>query len=256
MPSVRRSVSVAPDYGPVLEALLRGPRRGHGGHRREATAGGAGAVFNPYRQQTAGLDRADAAARRLRNLQGYLELVGRPRWLLIGEALGYRGGRFSGIAFTSERQLAGGPAHRLAWAAAASPPFAATSRNPALWLEPSGSVVWDALGGRPRGVLLWNAFPWHPQGHRGALSNRRPESVLVAANLHVLELLLTAAGAARPLAVGKTAAAALGRLGVAAPVLRHPAHGGAAVFRRQLAAALGKQRSAPSPPSARRPEAP
>ncbi len=241
-----------PEYGPVLESLLRGPRRGHGGR---STAGGVRAVFNPYRQQTAGLDRAGAAPRRLRNLQGYLELVGRPRWLLIGEALGYRGGRFSGIAFTSERQLAGGPAHRLAWAAAASPPFAATSRNPALWLEPSGSVVWGALGGRPRGVLLWNAFPWHPPGRRGALSNRRPESALVAANLHVLELLLEAAGAARPLAVGRTAAAALGRLGVAAPVLRHPAYGGAAVFRRQLAAALGRSRSAPSPPSPRRPEA-
>lgn len=32
---------------------------------------------------------------------------------------------------------------------------------PALWLEPSGSVVWDALGGEAQGVLLSNAFPWH-----------------------------------------------------------------------------------------------
>lgn len=232
-----------PEYGPVLEALLRGPlsRRGRGG---EATAGGAGAVFNPYRQQVAGLDRAGAARRRLRNLEGYLKLVGRPRWLLIGEALGYRGGRFSGIAFTSERQLAGGPARRLPWAA--SPHFAATSRNPALWLEPSGSVVWGALGGRPRGVLLWNAFPWHPAGRRGPLSNRRPESAMVTANLHVLELLLEAVGGARPLAVGKTAAAALGRLGVAAPVLRHPAYGGAALFRSQLAAALGRAAERPA----------
>src|ERR1700692_2405212 len=102
-----------PDYGPVLKALLRGPRRGRGG---EATAGGAGAVVNPYRQQGAGLDRAGAPLRRLRNLQAYLVMVGRPRWLLVGEALGYRGGRFSGIAFTSERQLAGGPARRLPWA--------------------------------------------------------------------------------------------------------------------------------------------
>jgi hypothetical protein len=238
---------VPPDYGPVLEALLRGPRRGRGGKGTAASAGGAGAVFNPYRQQVAGLDRAGAPLRRLRNLRAYLELVGRPRWLLIGEALGYRGGRFSGIAFTSERQLAGGPARRLPWAA--SPPFAATSRNPALWLEPSGSVVWGALGGRPRGVLLWNAFPWHPPGRRGPLSNRRPESALVAANLHVLELLLEAVGAARPLAGGKTAAAALGRLGVSAPVLRHPAYGGAPLFRHQLAAALFRRQLAAGLPA-------
>jgi hypothetical protein len=222
--SVAARVPRSPDYGAVLEALLRGPR------------GDAPAVVNPYRQQAADLDRGGAARRRLRNLEAYLALVGRPRWLLIGEALGYRGGRFSGIAFTSERQLLGGPEHRLRWTT--SPPFAATSRNPALWLEPSGSVVWSALAGRPRAVLLWNAFPWHPAGRRGPLSNRRPESCLVAANLHVLELLLHAVGPARPLAAGRTAAAALARLGVAAPALRHPAHGGATLFRRQLAAEL------------------
>jgi len=225
-----------PDYGLVLEALLHGPL---GGVRRGA--GCACPVVNPYRQQTVGLDCVDAPLLRRRNLESYLELVGRPRWLLIGEALGYRGGRFSGIAFTSERQLVGGPASRLPWAA--SPPFAATSRNPALWLEASGSVVWGALGGRARGVLLWNAFPWHPAGRRGPLSNRRPENALMAANLHVLELLLAAIGAARPLAVGRTAAAALARLGVAAPVLRHPAYGGATLFRRQLAAVRGRSSS-------------
>jgi hypothetical protein len=213
-----------PRYGPVLEALLRGPR------------GEAPAVVNPYRAQEAGLDRAGAARQRRRNLETYLALVGTPRWLLIGEALGYRGGRFSGIAFTSERQLSGGPTHRLPWAS--SPPFAATSRNPALWLEPSGTVVWGALAGRPQGVLLWNAFPWHPAGRAGGLSNRRPEARMVAANLHVLELLLQAVGAVRLLAVGRTAEAALARLGVEACPLRHPAYGGAPLFRRQLAARL------------------
>ena len=213
----------------MLAALLSGPR------------GAAPAVVNPYRQVVAGIDRGGGARRRRRNLEAYLALVGPPRWLLVGEALGYRGGRFSGIAFTSERQLAGGRGQRLPWAA--GPQFAATSRNPALWLEPSGSIVWGALGGRPRGVLLWNAFPWHPAGRAGALSNRRPESAMVAANLHVLELLLQAVGpAARPLAAGRTAQAALARLGLPARTLRHPAHGGAALFRRQLAAALGGAR--------------
>jgi hypothetical protein len=213
-----------PDYGPLLEALLRGPRGA-------ATA----AVINPYRQQVAGLDRAGGARQRVRNLEAYLELVGRPRWLLVGEALGYRGGRFSGIAFTSERQLAGGPERRLRWAA--DPPFAPTSRNPALWLEPSGSVIWGALSGEPRWVLLWNAFPWHPHRRGGPLSNRRPEPSLVAANLHVLELLLQAlAPAPRLLAAGRTAQAALARLGLDAAAVRHPAHGGAALCRRQLAA--------------------
>lgn len=210
------------DLSPVLRLLYQGPR------------GEASGVVNPYREAFPELDGPSAARRRRENLEAYLERVGMPRLVLLGEALGFRGGRFSGIAFTSERQLAGPEGRRLPWAG--SPPFAATSRNPALWLEPSGSVVWDALGGEARGALLWNTFPWHPYDAKGPLSNRTPERGLVAANLHVLERLLAEAGPARVLAVGRTAQAALALLGVEASALRHPAHGGAGLFRQQMRA--------------------
>ena len=189
-------------------------------------------MVNPYRDSFPELDGPAAARRRRENLEAYLERVGVPRRVLLGEALGFRGGRFSGIAFTSERQLAGPAGRLLPWAGC--PPFAATSRNPGLWLEPSGSVVWGALGGDARGVLLWNTFPWHPYGPKGPLSNRTPERSLVAANLDVLEALLAEVGKAQILAVGRTAQAALAALGVAAPALRHPAYGGAGIFRQQL----------------------
>jgi hypothetical protein len=207
------------DLWSLLPFLARGPR------------GAAPGVINPYRDELPGLDRRGGARARRENLALYLELVGEPRLILVGEALGFRGGRFSGIAFTSERQLAGAGPRRLAWADGR---FAATSRNPALWLEPSGTIVWGALGGAPHGVLLWNAFPWHPTSARGPLSNRAPERRLLEANLHVLERLLAETAGAVVLAVGRTAAAALARLGMDAPALRHPAHGGASIFRQQL----------------------
>jgi Uracil DNA glycosylase superfamily len=208
------------DLSPVLRLLYRGPR------------GPASRVANPYRDADPELDRPGAARRRRANLEAYLERVGRPRVVLVGEALGFRGGRFSGIAFTSERQLCGDDGRRLPWATA--PPFAPTSRNPALWLEPSGSVVWGALGGEARGVLLWNSFPWHPWGAAGPLSNRAPERSLWLANLGVLERLLAELGRVLVLAVGRTSQAALSELGADAPALRHPAHGGAAIFREQV----------------------
>jgi hypothetical protein len=213
------------NLSPVLRLLYRGPR------------GTARCVVNPYREAFPELDGPAAARRRRENLEAYLERVGVPRLVLLGEALGFRGGRFSGIAFTSERQLAGPDDRRLPWA---GPPFRASSRNPALWLEPSGSVVWDALRGEARGALVWNVFSWHPYGARGPLSNRTPERSLVAANLHVLERLLAEIDGARVLAVGRTAQAALAALGVEAPVLRHPAHGGAGLFRRQLRACFSQ----------------
>lgn len=212
-------VLMTPDLSPLLRTLYRGPKSS------------AADVVNPYRDEVSELDRPGAARYRRANLEAYLEEVGRPRVVLLGEALGFRGGRFSGIAFTSERQLVGEDGRRLLWA---GPRYQATSRNPALWLEPSGSVVWGALGGQARGVLLWNAFPWHPWGKPGPLSNRTPEPGLWKENLHVLERLLEEIGEARVLAVGRTAQAALAVLGVEAPALRHPAHGGAAVFRDQL----------------------
>jgi hypothetical protein len=207
------------DFSPVLRLLYRGPR------------GEAPNVVNPYREAFADLDGPAAARRRRENLEAYLDRVGTPRLVLVGEALGYRGGRFSGIAFTSERQLLGPDDRRLPWGGA---PFQATSRNPALWLEPSGSIVWDGLGGDARGALVWNSFPWHPYGVAGPLSNRTPERGLVAANLHVLERLLAELPDSRVLAVGRTAQGALAELGLEAPALRHPAHGGAMLFREQL----------------------
>jgi hypothetical protein len=219
------------DLSAVLQRLYRGPR------------GEAPGVVNPYREAFPELDGPAAVRRRRENLEAYLERVGRPRLVLVGEALGFRGGRFSGIAFTSERQLAGPDGRRLPWA---GDPFRATSRNPGLWLEPSGSIVWDALGGDARGALLWNTFPWHPYGARGPLSNRTPEKGMVLANLHILEALLAEVDGARVLAVGRTAAAALAVLGIEAPALRHPAHGGAMIFRRQLEAE--RALTTPTPP--------
>jgi hypothetical protein len=207
------------DLSPVLRLLYKGPR------------GTVSGVVNPYRETFPELDGPAAPRRRRENLEAYLDRVGTPRLVLVGEALGFRGGRFSGIAFTSERQLAGLDGRRLPWAGS---PFQATSRNPDLWLEPSGSIVWDALGGEARGALLWNSFPWHPYGARGPLSNRTPERSLVAANLRVLERLLAEMPGARVLAVGRTAQGALAQLGLDAPALRHPAHGGAVLFREQL----------------------
>lgn len=179
-----------------------------------------------------GLDRPGGSRQRRRNLEMYLERVGPPQLLLLGEALGFRGGRFSGIAFTGERQLCGTDDRRLPWTV--DVPFRPTSTHPALWLEPSGSIVWGALGGEPSGVLLWNTFPWHPWRPTGPLTNRLPERNLVRENLDVLEALLDATAPARVVAVGRTAQAGLAALGIEAPAVRHPANGGANLFRAQL----------------------
>ena len=69
----------------------------------------SGAVFNPWWQ----IDRendigSNCPAIRRKHLTAYFrERLGNARLAIVGEALGYRGGHFSGIPMTSERMLLG-----------------------------------------------------------------------------------------------------------------------------------------------------
>jgi uracil-DNA glycosylase len=158
-----------------------------------------GRTFNFYR------DGERAALLRDR-LTAYLEAREGAPVLLVAEAPGYRGARVSGIPLTSERQLTGfGPA------------------------EATATVVHDTLDELDLAgqVLLWNVVPTHPGD---CASNRRPTRGEIGAGLpFALEL----ARGRRVVPVGRVAHDALG-----GPYVRHPAHGGAAEFRRGLRDAL------------------
>ena len=177
-----------------------------------------GETTNHYSRRQAGLDRPNAPGIRTENLLGYLEARSDASLVLVGEAAGYRGCRFSGIPFTSERSL---PVGR--W----------TSTRAQGWREPSATIVHRVLHelGLEEKTLLWNAVPTHPAGSR-PLSNRTPTRAELALGICWLERLLSLTEARSVVAVGRAAASVLPS---GTPVVRHPANGGAALFRRQLA---------------------
>ena len=69
----------------------------------------SGAVFNPWWQIDEENDIGPRSPTiRRKHLAVYFgERLGKARLAIVGEALGYRGGHFSGIPMTSERMLLG-----------------------------------------------------------------------------------------------------------------------------------------------------
>jgi hypothetical protein len=190
-----------------------------------------GACFRPLTDEHPELDRPGAASIRRANLAHYLAERTRERpVVLAGEAMGYAGGRFSGIAFTAERTL-------LEWGA----PYELTSFRPEGFKEMSGSIVHGLLGalGVELRVLLWNTVPAHPHPPGRPLGNRGPTMAERRAGGRALDLFLEAVEPLAVVPVGRIAERALNDLGVSTlPAVRHPAQGGATLFRAQAGAAL------------------
>ncbi len=181
-------------------------------------------AFNQYRDVDHELDVPNGAEIRRRNLRRYLEIFSGARYVLVGEGAGYAGCRFSGIPFTCEAQLVG--PERLNWTRGQD--LARSSTAASLWVERSAKIVWQPLSERAD-CILWNAFPWHPFGEQGPLSNRAPGQDL-GDGLKVLRCFLALFPSARPYAVGRVAERALAKIGRPAPYIRHPSHGGKRKF--------------------------
>jgi hypothetical protein len=207
----------------------------------------AGAVFNPWRDVDRENDLGRNAPRIRRDqLRAYLsERLATARLVLVGEALSYRGGHFTGIAMMSERILLGHDAGIDPTDVIGGLAPRRTSRMEKSvqgFAEPTATIVWRALGELavpPRDFVAWNAFPWHSYEPRaGVLSNRRPTRDELAAGRPVLDALLRLFACERVVALGRIAALQLVHVSRDADCVRHPASGGARQFRRQMAAVV------------------
>src|SRR5881296_1551579 len=229
----------------------------------------SGAVFNPWWEVDEQNDVGrNAPAIRRQHLRSYLQKrVGKANLAMIGEAIGYRGGHFSGIPMTSERLLLG--KQTLIVAALCErrnlqdsvrhggrrPPLQIISdinprrtskpeKCPDGFSEPTATIVWGTLlrlGLKPDQFVLWNAFPWHSfDPRRGVLSNRMPNKSERSAGLAVLKAFLDLFPCDEIVALGNVAVSQLKEMNVECQGVRHPASGGAKLFREQIGRILQK----------------
>ena len=200
-------------------------------------------VFNPWWEVDFEHDQHyDSYKVRQQNLRAYFsERLDRVQYIMLAEALGYQGGHFTGIPMTSERLLLGELADRQLFASHVfSGKHQRTSKEKLMekgFNEPTATIVWNELVrfNLTHKIILWNSFPWHPyKKGSGLLSNRTPTPKERRVGREVLEYMIGQFHNVKLLAIGRQAQHQLAEIGISCIELRHPAHGGANLFRNQF----------------------
>jgi len=198
---------------------------------------GSDGLFNPWTDRCV-RDTAfnGPAARRVRLAQ---HLDCEATLILVGEAPGYQGCRYSGVGFTSERLLLEGAIPRVS-----IPEGRLTTNRKTPFSEPSATIVWKQL--RALGVhettILWNALQMHPYLDGSIWSNRTPTQAELKMGYAAMQLLRQAFPKATIVAIGRKAERLLADTGIEAEAaVRHPANGGANDFALGLAKVIAEQ---------------
>ncbi|MFZ2541511.1 MAG: uracil-DNA glycosylase [Gallionella sp.] len=191
----------------------------------ETLPSGVSGLFNPWQDCCPHDAAGNGPAEKLNRLALHLDC--NPEFILAGEAPGYQGCRYSGIAFTSERLLGEGAIPRIP----ALTGRLSTRRLP--FSEPSATIVWKTLHrlGIEKCTILWNAMQLHPYRPDNLWSNRTPTPSEISLGEPALRMLIEAFPDAKIVAVGKKSEWLLHEMGISTTgSVRHPANGGATQF--------------------------
>lgn len=180
--------------------------------------------------RTAGDLQGNAVRRR--NLRLYLTELAAigPRMLLIGEAVSYRGGRLTGIAFVSETVMLGGVDTASGRVLGADRGYKKATPGPKLSTEASATMVWGTIAAIRPLPLLWNAFPFHPFHPGEPDSNRVPSAAELLLGETFIQRLLKLFPIAQIVAIGNQASLSLTRMDIDHEKVRHPSQGGKNLF--------------------------
>jgi uracil-DNA glycosylase len=196
---------------------------------------GSDGLFNPWTDICPDDLASNGSEVKLERLAEHLDC--NAQFILCGEAVGFAGGRHSGLAFTSERLLLEGLIPRV------TIPTQRLSIRKLPFSEPSATIVWKVLHqlGISEHTILWNSLQLHPYKKGNIRSNRTPTRSEVLLGSPALSVLIDAFPQAKIVAVGRKAEELLQIMGIkSAASIRHPANGGATVFAKGLSNLVGK----------------
>lgn len=192
-------------------------------------------LFNQYHDTDERVDLHNANELRKENLQNYLKSYSeKPLVIIVGEAAGPWGCRFSGVPFTGEKQLSDGD----------SLPFTGhrTSRDDPLlrvrklppYISQSAKIFWDTMKPFHPKFFVWDCVPFHPHYPEEIMSIRTPTSKELDSFSEILRNIKKIIDPTYILAIGRKAQEAFSRIGEECKYIPHPSHGGANKFRTRV----------------------
>lgn len=158
---------------------------------------------------------------RKNNLRVYLTKMKdiNPKFLILGEAPGYKGCRLTGIAFTSEKVLFENPFFK-------NEPIQFINEQKKPESEISATIVWTELLKFNEKPLIWNIFPFHPHATDNIRTNRTPTQTELDEGKNFLIQLLEIFEIQKILALGRKPESQLSDIEIQSTYIRHPANGG------------------------------
>lgn len=188
-------------------------------------------LFNPYRDFDSELDVDDASRLRRANLEAYIRAFGpAPKVVVLAEAPGPWGCRFSGVPITSESQLLD-----------ADFPISGekTSRAPDAFSEYSAGIFWRVMLPYFPEFIIWNAVPLHPHRNGEPTTIRTPRTSELRSFVEVTAAIVDAVDPVEVVALGRKAEQQLGWAGIECRYVRHPSQGGAVRFAEGMGEVFG-----------------
>jgi hypothetical protein len=189
-------------------------------------------LFNMYNDQNREVDLPNADKIRRNNLLKYLESFHRkPPILIVAEAPGPWGARFSGVPLTTEEQLC---VYKFPFAGKQSSKGGSPQPRGDVRLAQTARIFWSEMKPRHPQFLAWDALPFHPHKEGNPLSIRNPTKNELIRYSGLLQKVCSVINPNVTIALGKKAEDACKILNIQVKPVRHPAHGGKNKFQKQI----------------------
>jgi uracil-DNA glycosylase len=188
--------------------------------------------FNPYRDLCEYFDVPESCKVRKKNLENYFEYFSKfdAVDLWIGRDLGYKGGRRTGIPFTSENNISN-------LNSKLGLNLKIESNSKVISSEVSANTIWEIFNNLSNNIIFWNIYPYHPHEKGNQLSNRKFNREEEAFGLKILEALIHTLNIKRIICIGNDSYKSLKKIKIENILIisvRHPSYGGVNTFKEQI----------------------